>query len=72
MFKEPDAWSPDLELQLLEDLAEAEAEAFDVEIELPVRLAAAESEKPWVAYWQLPSNGVGSVPRVQARLNRGR
>ena len=72
MFKETDGWSPDRELQLLEDLAEAEASAFDVDIELPVRLASAESEKPWVAYWQLPPNGVGSVPRTHARLNRGR
>jgi hypothetical protein len=72
MFKETDVWSPDQELQLLEELAEAEAQAFDVEMELPVRLSAAESEKPWVAYWQLPLNGVGSTPRAQARLARGR
>ena len=72
MFKEIEGWSPDRELQLLEDLAEAEADAFDVEIELPVRLAAGEAEKPWVAYWQLPPNGLGAIPRIQTRLSRGR
>lgn len=72
MFKEADVWSPDQELQLLEELAEAEAEAFDLEIELPVRVAAAESERPWVAFWHLPPNGVELKPRAQARLTRGR
>jgi hypothetical protein len=72
MLKETDVWSPDQELRLLEELAEAEAEAFDMEMELPVRLATAESEKPWVAYWHLPPNGVESKPRAQARLGRGR
>lgn len=72
MFKETDAWTPDQDLRLLEELAEAEAEAFDVEIEMPVRVAAAESEHPWVAYWRLPANGVGSKSRIQSRLARGR
>jgi hypothetical protein len=68
MFKETDAWSPDQELRLLEELAEAEAAAFDVEMELPIRVAPAESEKPWLAYWNFPPNGEGSKPR----LPRGR
>ena len=72
MLKETDSWSPDQELQLLEELAEAEAQAFDVEMELPFRMATAESEKPWVAYWRLPLNGVESKPRAQASLARGR
>ena len=72
MFKETDVWSPDQELRLLEELAEAEAEAFDMEMELSVHVAAAESERPWVAYWRLPLNGVGSRPRAHSRMARGR
>ena len=72
MFKEGDAWSPDQELQLLEELAEAEAEAFDVEMELPIRLATAETERPWVAYWRLPPNGIGLKPATHTRLSRER
>lgn len=72
MLKETDVWSPDQELQLLEELAEAEAEAFDMEMEMPVLFATAESEKPWVAYWRLPPNGVELKSRVQVRLARGR
>ena len=70
MFKEGDAWSPDQELQLLEELAEAEAEAFDVEMELPIRAAVAETERPWVAYWHLPPNGIGLKPAAHTRLTR--
>jgi hypothetical protein len=72
MLKETEAWSPDQELQLLEELAEAEAEAFDLEIELPVRVAPAESERPWVAYWHLPPDGIRSKSRAHSRLTRGR
>ena len=72
MFKETEAWSPDQELRLLEELAEAEAEAFDVEMELPVRLALAEAERPWVAYWHLPPDEMRSKSRAQSRLTRGR
>lgn len=72
MFKETDAWSPDQELRLLEELAEAEAEAFDVEMEPPVRLAPTEAERPWVAYWHLPPDGMRSKSRAQSRLTRGR
>lgn len=70
MFKETEVWSPDQELRLLEELAEAEA--FDVEMELPVRMAAAESERPWVAYWHLPPDELRSKSRTQSRLTRGR
>jgi hypothetical protein len=70
MFKETDVWSPDQELQLLEELAEAEA--FDLEMELPVRVAPAESERPWVAYWHLPPDGIRSKSRAHSRLTRGR
>lgn len=72
MFKETDVWSPDQELRLLEELAEAEAEAFDVEMDLPLHATPAESERPWVAYWNLPRNGVGSKTRTQSRAARGR
>lgn len=73
MFKETtDGWSPDQELRLLEELAEAEAEAFDVEMDLPLHATPAESERPWVAYWHLPRNGVGSKTRPHSRAARGR
>lgn len=72
MFEERDAWSPDQELRLLEELAEAEAQAFEVEMELPVHLLAAEAERPWVAYWHLPPNGIRSKARTNHRPARGR
>jgi hypothetical protein len=72
MFKEMEAWSPDQELQFLEELAEAEAEAFDLEMDLPLRMAPADSERSWVAYWHLPPNGIPSKARAHARLTRGR
>ena len=72
MFKELEAWSPNQELELLEELAESEADAFDVEMELPVRMAPADSERPWVAYWHLAPNGVEAKARAHARLTRGR
>lgn len=72
MLKEMETWSPDQELQLLEELAEAEAEAFDIEMDMPFRLAPADSERPWVAYWRLAPNGVPSRLRAHARLTRGR
>jgi hypothetical protein len=71
MFKEMEAWSPDQELQLLEELAEAEADAFDVEVDLPLRLAHSDSERPWVAYWHLAPNGFPPKPRAHARMTRG-
>ncbi len=72
MLKEMEAWSPDLELQLLEELAEAEAQAFEEETDPPLRLGPADSERPWVAYWQLPPNGIRAKSRSDSRLARGR
>lgn len=72
MFKEPEVWSPDQELQLLEELAEAEAQAFEMEMDLPISTAPADSERPWVAYWTLPPNGFRSKARTHPRLARGR
>ena len=72
MFDEPEAWSPERELRLLEELAEAETQVFEVEMELPVHPLPAESERPWVAYWHLPPNGIRSKARTHPRLARGR
>ncbi|MBI4737627.1 MAG: hypothetical protein HY766_16455 [candidate division NC10 bacterium] len=70
MLDEREAWSPDQELRLLEELAEAQA--FEVEMELPVHPLAAEAERPWVAYWHLPPNGIRLKARTNHRLARGR
>ena len=72
MFKEMEMWSPDQELQLLEELAEAETQAFEEEMEPPVRLAPADAERPWVAFWHLPPNGIRSKSRTHSRLAQGR
>jgi len=72
MFKEPEVWSPDQELQFLEELAEAEAQAFEMEMDLPIPTALADSEPPWVAFWTLPPNGIRSKTRTHPRLARGR
>jgi hypothetical protein len=72
MFKEPEAWSPDQELRLLEELAETEAQAFEAEAELSVGAVPAVKEWPWVAYWHLPPNGIRSKSRAHSRPARGR
>ncbi len=72
MLKEMEAWSPDQELRLLEELAETEARAFEEEMESPVRVGPADAERPWVAYWHLPPNGIRSKSRAHTRLGRGR
>jgi hypothetical protein len=72
MFKETEAWSPDQELQFLEELADGETEAFDMETVLAVRVRTTEPERPWVAYWQLPPDGVRPRSRACSRLTRGR
>jgi hypothetical protein len=72
MFKEMEAWSPDQELQLLEELTEAETQAFDEEMEPPVRLGPGDSGWPWVAFWRLPPNGIRSKSRAHSRLAQGR
>ncbi|MBI4737678.1 MAG: hypothetical protein HY766_16720 [candidate division NC10 bacterium] len=78
MFDEPEAWSPDQELRLLGELAEAEAQVFEVEMELPVRALSGQPERPWVAYWHLPPNGINQrayssrfrTPRSFSRRDR--
>ena len=72
MFKEGEVWSPDQELQLLEELAEAETQAFEEEMEPPARVAPTDSERPWVAFWQLPPNGIRSKSRAHSRFASGR
>lgn len=72
MFQDLDLWSPERELRLLEELAEAEAKAFDVDLGLPVPTAAADSERAWVAYWHLPPNGFQPRVRTNQRPTNGR
>ena len=72
MFKEAEAWSPDQELQLLEELAEVETQAFEEEMEPPARVSPSDSERPWVAFWQLPPNGIRSKSRTHSRVASGR
>lgn len=72
MFQEVELWSPEQELRLLEEMAEAEAQAFDMDVELPVQAAGQEAERAWVAYWRLPPNGVRSKSRISHRSARGR
>jgi len=63
-------WSPEQELRLLEELAEKEAAAFDMDLGLPAPVGAAEAEPAWVAYWNLPQDGLRK-PRM-GRAVRGR
>jgi hypothetical protein len=72
MMPEVELWSPEQELRLLEEMAETEANAFDLDLGLPTPVAAAEPEQPWVAYWQLPRNGLRAKLRANARQARGR
>ncbi len=72
MMPEVELWSPEQELRLLEELAETEAKAFDLDLGLPAAVIVAEPEQPWVAYWQLPPNGVRGRARAGARAVRGR
>jgi hypothetical protein len=72
MMPEVELWSPEQELRLLEELAETEAKAFDLDLGWSAAVAAAEPEQPWVAYWQLPPNGIQTKLRPQARAFRGR
>ena len=72
MMPEVELWSPEQELRLLEELAETEAKAFDLDLGWPAAIAAAEPEQPWVAYWQLPQNGIQTKLRPHARASRGR
>jgi hypothetical protein len=72
MVPEVELWSPEQELRLLEEMAETEAKAFDLDLGLPTSIVAAEPEQPWVAYWQLPPNGIRTKSRAPARAGRGR
>jgi len=72
MVPEVELWSPEQELRLLEELAETEAEAFDLDLGLPAPVVVAESERPWVAYWQLPPDGMRTKSRTNGRQARGR
>jgi len=72
MVPEVELWSPEQDLRLLEELAETEAKAFDLDLGLPAQIAAAEPGPAWVAYWQLPPNGLRSKPRANLRQVRGR
>ncbi len=72
MVPEADLWSPEQELRLLEELAETEASAFDLDLGLPTPVAVPEPEQTWVAYWQLPPNGMRAKARASARPMRGR
>jgi hypothetical protein len=72
MVPEVELWSPEQELRLLEELAETEANAFDLDLGLPAPVLAVEPERPWVAYWQLPPNGLRAKSRTGTRHVRGR
>ena len=72
MTPEVELWSPEQDLRLLEELAETEAKAFDLDLGFSTSVAAAAPEQPWVAYWQLPPNGIQTNLRPQARASRGR
>ena len=72
MLQNAELWSPDQDLQLLEELAEAEAKAFDMDLGLPVPTASADSERAWVAYWRLPPNGIRVKSRNGQRPSSGR
>ena len=71
-MQDTEMWSPEQELRLLEELAEAEAQAFELELDVPVRAVAAEPERPWVAYWTLAPAGVGAKGRPVPRMVRSR
>ncbi len=70
MVPDMELWSPEQELRLLEELAEKEATAFDMDLGLPAPVAVAEAEPAWVAYWNLPQDGIRKA-RVH-RASRGR
>ena len=72
MVPEVELWSPEQELRLLEELAETEVASFDLDLGLPAPIVSAEPEQAWVAYWQLPPDGMRVKPRVNARQARSR
>ncbi len=72
MVPEMELWSPEQELRLLEELAETEANAFDLDLGLPTPVATAEPEQTWIAYWELPPDGLRAKARAHVRHARGR
>jgi hypothetical protein len=73
MMQDTETWSPEQELRLLEELAEAEAQAFDeMELDVPIRSFPAEPERPWIAYWSLPGRSMGAKVRSAQRVMRSR
>jgi hypothetical protein len=72
MLPEVERWSPEEELRLLEELGEAQAQAFDLDLEVPAPAFAPDAKGAWVAYWYLPPNGIGSKSRAHSRTVRGR
>ena len=73
MMQDTEMWSPEQELRLLEELAEAEAQAFDeMELDVPLRSFPAEPERPWVAYWSLPGRAPAARARAAHRMMRAR
>ncbi len=72
MLQDSEVWSPEQELRLLEELAEAEAKAFDMDLGLPVPETSEDAERPWVAYWYLPPDGIRAKSRTNPRTNGGR
>ena len=71
MMPEMELWSPEQELRLLEELAEKEATAFDLDLGLPAPVVMAEAEPAWVAYWNLPDDGLRKA-RIPGRATRSR
>jgi hypothetical protein len=72
MVPEVELWSPEQELRLLEELAETEANAFDLDLGLPAPAATAEPGQTWVAYWHLPPDGLRGKVRGNVRNVRSR
>jgi hypothetical protein len=73
MLRDVELWSPEQELRLLEELAEAEAQAFDMDpVDVAATAGTGEAERPWVAFWRLPPNGIRSKARPASRAARGR
>jgi len=72
MMQDTEMWSPEQELRLLEELAEAEAQAFEMELDVPIRSIPAEPERPWIAYWSLPTRSTGARVRSAHRMMRSR
>ena len=73
MMQDTEMWSAEQELRLLEELAEAEAQAFDeMELDVPIRGIQVEPERPWIAYWSLPARSMGAKVRSAHRMMRSR